>query len=169
MNEDKRCRPILFNTDGPNAGDQVWTHSDIDLNNSVDEERLIRNYHIELIDLQVPFPMGVNFRTRPGKARSVIHEENHHGSPPNVEDLSNGDAPSGSAKESDWIAYFLWLLTYNRSEQSEITSTQIFQLILGWLWVKILPQKEKPEREKKKNLHIEALKNFEKNGLIKFN
>lgn len=71
MNEDKRCRPILFNTDGPNAGDQV------------------------------PFPMGVNFRTRPGKARSVIHEENHHGSPPNVEDLSNGDAPSGSAKESD--------------------------------------------------------------------
>lgn len=23
MNEDKRCRPILFNTDGPNAGDQV--------------------------------------------------------------------------------------------------------------------------------------------------
>lgn len=71
MNEDKRCRPILFNTDGPNAGDQV------------------------------PFPMGVNFRTRPGKTRSVIHEENHHGSPPNVEDLSNGDAPSGSAKESD--------------------------------------------------------------------
>lgn len=49
----------------------------------------------------MPFPMGVNFRTRPGKTRSVIHEENHHGSPPNVEDLSNGDAPSGSAKESD--------------------------------------------------------------------
>lgn len=23
MNEDKRCRPILFHTDGPNAGDQV--------------------------------------------------------------------------------------------------------------------------------------------------
>lgn len=23
MNEDKRCRPILFNTDGPNAGGQV--------------------------------------------------------------------------------------------------------------------------------------------------
>ena len=23
MNEDKRCRPILFNTDGPNAGEQV--------------------------------------------------------------------------------------------------------------------------------------------------
>ena len=25
MNEDKRCRPILFHTDGPNAGDQVWS------------------------------------------------------------------------------------------------------------------------------------------------
>jgi len=23
MNEDKRCRPILFHTDGPNAGDPV--------------------------------------------------------------------------------------------------------------------------------------------------
>jgi len=23
MNEDKRCRPILIDTDGPNAGDQV--------------------------------------------------------------------------------------------------------------------------------------------------
>ena len=27
MNEDKRCRPILFNTDGPNAGDQVCKHN----------------------------------------------------------------------------------------------------------------------------------------------
>jgi hypothetical protein len=24
MNEDKRCRPILFHSDGPNAGDQVY-------------------------------------------------------------------------------------------------------------------------------------------------
>jgi hypothetical protein len=24
MSEDKRCRPILFHTDGPNAGDPVW-------------------------------------------------------------------------------------------------------------------------------------------------
>ncbi|XP_008459917.1 protein MEI2-like 4 isoform X2 [Cucumis melo] len=46
MNEDKRCRPILFNTDGPNAGDQV------------------------------PFPMGVNVRTRPGKTRSNTPDEN---------------------------------------------------------------------------------------------
>ncbi|CAA7035116.1 unnamed protein product [Microthlaspi erraticum] len=40
MNEDKRCRPILFHTDGPNAGDQE------------------------------PFPMGSNIRSRPGKPRS---------------------------------------------------------------------------------------------------
>ncbi|XP_039038530.1 protein MEI2-like 4 [Hibiscus syriacus] len=40
MNEDKRCRPILFNTDGPNAGDQV------------------------------PFPVGANGRPRLGRARS---------------------------------------------------------------------------------------------------
>ncbi|XP_009151313.1 protein MEI2-like 1 isoform X2 [Brassica rapa] len=40
MNEDKRCRPILFHTDGPNAGDQE------------------------------PFPMGTNIRSRPGKPRS---------------------------------------------------------------------------------------------------
>jgi hypothetical protein len=26
MNEDKRCRPILFHTDGPNAGDPVGYH-----------------------------------------------------------------------------------------------------------------------------------------------
>ncbi|KAI5595547.1 hypothetical protein BDE02_03G147000 [Populus trichocarpa] len=74
MNEDKRCRPILFNTDGPNAGDQV------------------------------PFPMGVNVRTRPGKPRTITHEENQQGSPSNLaggEDSSNGDASSGSGKESD--------------------------------------------------------------------
>ncbi|XP_012088718.1 protein MEI2-like 4 isoform X1 [Jatropha curcas] len=74
MNEDKRCRPILFNTDGPNAGDQV------------------------------PFPMGVNVRTRPGKPKSVTNEENHQGSLPNLsnlEDSLNGDASWGSGKESD--------------------------------------------------------------------
>nr|XP_023871770.1 protein MEI2-like 4 isoform X2 [Quercus suber]POE86694.1 protein mei2-like 4 [Quercus suber] len=73
MNEDKRCRPILFNTDGPNAGDQV------------------------------PFPMGVNVRTRPGKARTNTHEDSHQGSPPksgNGEDYT-GDASSGSSKELD--------------------------------------------------------------------
>uniref|UniRef100_A0A6N2M620 RRM domain-containing protein n=1 Tax=Salix viminalis TaxID=40686 RepID=A0A6N2M620_SALVM len=74
MNEDKRCRPILFNTDGPNAGDQV------------------------------PFPMGVNVRTRSGKPRTITQEENQQGSPSNLaggEDSSNGDGSSGSGKESD--------------------------------------------------------------------
>ncbi|KAJ9180465.1 hypothetical protein P3X46_008703 [Hevea brasiliensis] len=74
MNEDKRCRPILFNTDGPNAGDQV------------------------------PFPMGVNVRTRPGKPKTITHEENEQGGPPNLanrEDSLNGDASSRSGKESD--------------------------------------------------------------------
>ncbi|KAI4383634.1 hypothetical protein MLD38_009446 [Melastoma candidum] len=61
MNEDKRCRPILFNTEGPNAGDQV------------------------------PFPIGVNIRTRPGKARASTVEENHQGSPPSS---GNGGEPS---------------------------------------------------------------------------
>lgn len=40
MNEDKRCRPILFNTDGPNAGDQV------------------------------PFPVGINIRNKAGGVRN---------------------------------------------------------------------------------------------------
>ncbi|KAL6969193.1 hypothetical protein U1Q18_028917 [Sarracenia purpurea var. burkii] len=74
MNEDKRCRPILFNTDGPNAGDQV------------------------------PFPMGVNIRSRPSKTRAITSEENHQESTPNfpsVEDSSNGDSLSGSTKDSD--------------------------------------------------------------------
>ncbi|KAE8720155.1 protein MEI2-like 4-like isoform X2 [Hibiscus syriacus] len=47
MNEDKRCRPILFHTDGPNAGDQE------------------------------PFPMGSNIRSRPGRPRTSGTEENH--------------------------------------------------------------------------------------------
>ncbi|CAH9129699.1 unnamed protein product [Cuscuta epithymum] len=53
MNEDKRCRPILFHTDGPNAGDQV------------------------------PFPMGVNGRSRPGKGRIGTVEDSQESS--NVE------------------------------------------------------------------------------------
>ncbi|MQM10474.1 hypothetical protein Taro_043363 [Colocasia esculenta] len=47
MNEDKRCRPILFHTDGPNAGDQE------------------------------PFPMGINIRSRPGRARVMANEDNN--------------------------------------------------------------------------------------------
>lgn len=67
MNEDKRCRPILFNTDGPNAGDQV------------------------------PFPMGVNVRTRPGKTRTNTQDENPDEGliiSGNGENYSSGDASS---------------------------------------------------------------------------
>ncbi|KAK9113339.1 hypothetical protein Syun_020136 [Stephania yunnanensis] len=74
MNEDKRCRPILFHSDGPNAGDQE------------------------------PFPMGINIRTRTGKARSNDSEENLQGSPStsNEEESSNGaESSSGSSKASD--------------------------------------------------------------------
>ncbi|KAK3144904.1 hypothetical protein QOZ80_4AG0319510 [Eleusine coracana subsp. coracana] len=46
MNEDKRCRPIIFHSDGPKAGDQE------------------------------PFPVGTNVRTRPGRARILSWEEN---------------------------------------------------------------------------------------------
>ncbi|GMI75688.1 MEI2-like 4 [Hibiscus trionum] len=48
MNEDKRCRPILFHTYGPNAGDQE------------------------------PFPIGTNIRSRAGRARTTTTEESHH-------------------------------------------------------------------------------------------
>lgn len=47
MNEDKRCRPILFHSDGPNAGDQE------------------------------PFPVGSNVRSRPGRSRILSWEQNH--------------------------------------------------------------------------------------------
>ncbi|XP_022726400.1 LOW QUALITY PROTEIN: protein MEI2-like 4 [Durio zibethinus] len=71
MNEDKRCRPILFNTDGPNAGDQV------------------------------PFPMGVNVRTRSGKARSTGHEGNNQESPSNTENEENSsNGETCSSKQS---------------------------------------------------------------------
>ncbi|XP_020248628.1 protein MEI2-like 4 isoform X3 [Asparagus officinalis] len=45
MNEDKRCRPIIFRSDGPNAGDQE------------------------------PFPVGVNVRSRRSKTNSENHQE----------------------------------------------------------------------------------------------
>ncbi|XP_072978531.1 protein MEI2-like 4 isoform X1 [Typha angustifolia] len=76
MNEDKRCRPILFHSDGPNAGDQE------------------------------PFPMGVNIRSRSGRNRTSGNEENHQGSPSstsaNGETSGNGaDSPSGSTKDPE--------------------------------------------------------------------
>ncbi|KAK9684355.1 hypothetical protein RND81_10G204400 [Saponaria officinalis] len=45
MNEDKRCRPILFHTEGPNAGDQE------------------------------PFPMGSHFRTKSGRQQMTGSED----------------------------------------------------------------------------------------------
>ncbi|KAM7269705.1 hypothetical protein ACFE04_025202 [Oxalis oulophora] len=71
MNEDKRCRPILFNTDGPNVGDQI------------------------------PFPMGGNVRTRSGKARTInIQGENPRDNLINGEDhSSNGEASSKDSEE----------------------------------------------------------------------
>ncbi|KAI8544098.1 hypothetical protein RHMOL_Rhmol08G0269200 [Rhododendron molle] len=74
MNEDKRCRPILFCTDGPNAGEQE------------------------------PFPVGTNIRLKAGKARgSVIEEIDLQGSPSSSvsgEDSPNRSDSSGSMKES---------------------------------------------------------------------
>lgn len=74
MNEDKRCRPILFHTDGPNAGDQE------------------------------PFPLGTNIRSRPRKSQVFDSEENYQrGSPStcaNGEESFNGtDSSSGSEKD----------------------------------------------------------------------
>ncbi|KAK3183249.1 hypothetical protein Dsin_030535 [Dipteronia sinensis] len=75
MNEDKRCRPILFHTDGPNAGDPE------------------------------PFPMGTNVRSRLGKHRPGGNEENHRQGIPsasaNGEESSNGSDSSGSLKDSE--------------------------------------------------------------------
>ncbi|KAI5329434.1 hypothetical protein L3X38_028831 [Prunus dulcis] len=76
MNEDKRCRPILFHTEGPNAGDPE------------------------------PFPMGTNIRSRPGKPRTAGYEDNHNqGSPSaNGEESSKVLGLGGSfnsSKESD--------------------------------------------------------------------
>ncbi|KAI5569604.1 hypothetical protein BDE02_12G087600 [Populus trichocarpa] len=77
MNEDKRCRPILFHTDGPNAGDPE------------------------------PFAMGTHIRSRLGKPQSTGNEENHHSGSPstlaNEEDSPNGiHSPSGS----DYVVFF---------------------------------------------------------------
>ncbi|KAG6554691.1 hypothetical protein Mapa_003709 [Marchantia paleacea] len=57
MNEDKRCRPILFHSEGPHVGDQVFT--------LIGEE---------------PFPVGVNVRTRPSRDRGS-NGGSHQGSP----------------------------------------------------------------------------------------
>ncbi|KAJ7945621.1 protein MEI2-like 1 [Quillaja saponaria] len=76
MNEDKRCRPILFHTDGPNAGDPE------------------------------PFPMGTNIRSRPGKSRTFGFEEQYSqgnsSTSANGEDSTNGiDSSLGFSNNSD--------------------------------------------------------------------
>ncbi|CAO2042087.1 unnamed protein product [Urochloa humidicola] len=76
MNEDKRCRPILFHSDGPNAGDQE------------------------------PFPVGPNVRSRPGRSRILSWEQNHPGvlsdhakgrTPPK----RGGETPGHGARDTD--------------------------------------------------------------------
>nr|XP_029116644.1 protein MEI2-like 4 isoform X13 [Elaeis guineensis] len=75
MNEDKRCRPILFHSDGPNAGEQE------------------------------PFPVGVNIRSRTGRSKTAGSGENHLASPStssNGEESSDAsDSSSACTKESD--------------------------------------------------------------------
>lgn len=74
MNEDKRCRPILFHSDGPNAGDQE------------------------------PFPMGTNIRARSGRSRTSSNEENHHDIQTaliNGDTSSNGVDTSGPTKDTE--------------------------------------------------------------------
>lgn len=75
MNEDKRCRPILFHSDGPNAGDPE------------------------------PFPMGTNIRSRPGRSRAYNNDDNQRASSSNStdeEENSNGvESSSGSMKDME--------------------------------------------------------------------
>ncbi|CAJ1838089.1 unnamed protein product [Sphenostylis stenocarpa] len=71
MNEDKRCRPILFNTDGPNAGDQV------------------------------PFPVGTNIRNKAGRVRNNTQEDSLQGSQPNLGNSSLSSDGDSHSLESD--------------------------------------------------------------------
>ncbi|KAM0839993.1 hypothetical protein ACQ4PT_059959 [Festuca glaucescens] len=74
MNEDKRCRPILFHSDGPNAGDQE------------------------------PFPVGTHIRSRPGRSRILSCEESHRdilSTSANSWTPNAGSHSSGYPKEAD--------------------------------------------------------------------
>lgn len=70
MNEDKRCRPILFHSDGPNAGDQE------------------------------PFPVGVNIRSRRSRTNTDNHQGSPSGSSSGDESSSATGSSSGSGKDS---------------------------------------------------------------------
>ncbi|KAG6527759.1 hypothetical protein ZIOFF_009886 [Zingiber officinale] len=84
MNEDKRCRPILFHSDGPNAGDQGM------------------NDPVVGYSIQEPFPVGLNIKSRSGRLRTANGiEEQHQGSPVSANAEASPDAagsPSGSTK-----------------------------------------------------------------------
>ncbi|KAL5212625.1 hypothetical protein ABZP36_023472 [Zizania latifolia] len=74
MNEDKRCRPILFHSNGPNAGDQE------------------------------PFPMGSNIRARSGRSRASSGEESHQDisiTSVNCDSSSNGADTTAPTKGSE--------------------------------------------------------------------
>ena len=73
MNEDKRCRPILFQTEGPNAGDME------------------------------PFPVGANVRVRPGKSRNAHNEESRIQAPPSTSSTGDESSTNGtdSSRNSD--------------------------------------------------------------------
>ncbi|XP_024531271.1 protein MEI2-like 5 [Selaginella moellendorffii] len=68
MNEDKRCRPILFRSEGPNLGDPE------------------------------PFPVGSNVRTRPGKERNgLCHFETSSSSSCSSKDDENDNGGQSSS------------------------------------------------------------------------
>ncbi|XP_022771079.1 protein MEI2-like 1 isoform X2 [Durio zibethinus] len=97
MNEDKRCRPILFHTGGPNAGDQE------------------------------PFPMGTNIRSRPGRSRTTGNEENNRqdcsSTLANGEEFSNG---AESLSQDCWrLVKPCYLLSYCIGRQSLKQTTRI--------------------------------------------
>ncbi|XP_010546097.1 PREDICTED: protein MEI2-like 1 [Tarenaya hassleriana] len=70
MNEDKRCRPILFHTDGPNAGDQE------------------------------PFPMGTSIRSRPGKPRMGSIDSSYSNNHSSSSVLENREEPPNGTDSS---------------------------------------------------------------------
>ncbi|XP_012572206.1 protein MEI2-like 1 isoform X2 [Cicer arietinum] len=69
MNEDKRCRPILFHTEGPNAGDME------------------------------PFPVGANVRVRPGKSRNAGSVEENRSQVSTSSTIASGEESANGIEE----------------------------------------------------------------------
>ncbi|KAL5979535.1 hypothetical protein ACLOJK_019440 [Asimina triloba] len=136
MNEDKRCRPILFHSDGPNAGNQLGLNKTpvaqfpiqawLKLNeacimyNLVCRQRILGRVEFTSNNLlsQEPFPMGQNVRSRPGRTRSSNTEDSHQGSPPAS---ANGDESSGGSDSSS-DGYILLLICTVCSQNVRPTS-----------------------------------------------